>query len=65
MTPVLRSISAPADVRALSSDERLALSLDNDTSLGVMRYADAGYADAIEAAEAGGIRRFALDRGDA
>ena len=45
-----------------AADERLALALDNDTSLGVMRYADAGYAEAIEAAATGGIRRFALER---
>jgi urocanate hydratase len=46
---------------SVAADERLALALDNDTSLGVMRYADAGYADAIDAAAAGGIRRFALE----
>ena len=42
------------------ADERLALALDNDTGLGVMRYADAGYAEAREAAAAGGIRHFDL-----
>ncbi|MFS3137007.1 urocanate hydratase [Gluconacetobacter sacchari] len=30
------------------ADERLRLTLTNDTSLGVMRYADAGYAEAFE-----------------
>lgn len=30
------------------ADERLRLTLSNDTSLGVMRYADAGYQEAIE-----------------
>ncbi len=38
--------------------ERLERALTNDTSLGVMRYADAGYADALDEAEAKGIRRF-------
>jgi urocanate hydratase len=31
-----------------AADERLNLSLTNDTSLGVMRYADAGYADSLD-----------------
>ena len=38
--------------------ERLERALTNDTSLGVMRYADAGYADALDEAEAKSIRRF-------
>jgi urocanate hydratase len=42
------------------ADERLALSLTNDTSLGVMRYADAGYPDAIEEARDKGLRHFRL-----
>jgi urocanate hydratase len=37
---------------------RLQRALDNDTSLGVMRYADAGYEDALDEAETKGIRRF-------
>jgi urocanate hydratase len=37
---------------------RLQRALDNDTSLGVMRYADAGYADALDEAEKKDIRRF-------
>ncbi|MBV8851669.1 MAG: urocanate hydratase [Methylobacteriaceae bacterium] len=41
---------------------RLALALSNDTALGVMRYADAGYPDAIDEAQQRGIRRFALER---
>lgn len=35
----------------LESDERLNLALTNDTSLGVMRYADAGYADSLDEIE--------------
>jgi urocanate hydratase len=42
------------------ADERLALSLTNDTSLGVMRYADAGYPDALEEARDKGLRHFRL-----
>ena len=42
------------------ADERLALSMTNDTSLGVMRYADAGYAEAFEAIRRGGVRHFRL-----
>jgi urocanate hydratase len=42
------------------ADERLRLSLTNDTSLGVMRYADAGYADALDEAQRKGIRHFQL-----
>jgi urocanate hydratase len=40
---------------------RLALALTNDTSLGIMRYADAGYSDAIDEAQKKNIRRFALN----
>jgi len=42
------------------AEERLQLSLTNDTSLGVMRYADAGYSEAIEEARAKQIRHFQL-----
>jgi urocanate hydratase len=42
------------------ADERIALSLTNDTSLGVMRYADAGYPDALDEARAKGVRHFQL-----
>jgi urocanate hydratase len=42
------------------ADERLHLSLTNDTSTGVMRYADAGYPEAIEEARAKGIGHFDL-----
>jgi urocanate hydratase len=42
------------------ADERIALSLTNDTSLGVMRYADAGYPDALDEAATKGLRHFRL-----
>jgi urocanate hydratase len=42
------------------ADERLRLALTNDTSLGVMRYADAGYADALDEAQRQGVRHFQL-----
>ncbi|BCP56167.1 urocanate hydratase [Kaistia sp. 32K] len=38
--------------------ERLRRALDNDTSLGVLRYADAGYEDALDEAARKGIQRF-------
>jgi urocanate hydratase len=38
--------------------ERLRLTLTNDTSLGVLRYADAGYPEAAAAAERAGLRRL-------
>ncbi|MCX5567932.1 urocanate hydratase [Kaistia nematophila] len=41
-----------------TAGERLARALTNDTSLGVMRYADAGYEDALDEAAAKHIRRF-------
>jgi urocanate hydratase len=41
-------------------DERLSLSMTNDTSLGVMRYADAGYSESFEAIRRGGVRHFQL-----
>ncbi|WP_026174093.1 urocanate hydratase [Effusibacillus pohliae] len=34
-----------------AADERLRLSITNDTSLGVMRYADAGYSEALDEVE--------------
>jgi urocanate hydratase len=43
-----------------AADERLALALTNDTSLGVMRYADAGYEDALDEAHAKDIRHIRL-----
>jgi len=42
------------------ADERLALSMTNDTSFGVMRYADAGYPESFAAICRGGVRRFRL-----
>ena len=42
------------------AEERLRLALTNDTSLGVMRYADAGYPEALEEAERKGVRHFRL-----
>ncbi|MGO9513114.1 MAG: urocanate hydratase [Steroidobacteraceae bacterium] len=41
-----------------AAQERLRLALTNDTSLGVLRYADAGYEDAVRAAEKAGLRRL-------
>jgi urocanate hydratase len=42
------------------ADERITLALTNDTALGIMRYADAGYPEALEEARDKGVRRFAL-----
>jgi urocanate hydratase len=42
------------------ADERLERTLDNDTSTGVMRYADAGYEESFDEAEKSGIRHFRL-----
>ena len=44
------------------ADERLRLSLTNDTATGIMRYADAGYEEAFEAARSGGVEHFDLRR---
>jgi urocanate hydratase len=41
-----------------AAQERLRLTLTNDTSLGVLRYADAGYEDAVRAADRAGLRRL-------
>jgi urocanate hydratase len=41
-----------------AADERLRLTLTNDTSLGVLRYADAGYEAAVDAADRAGLRRL-------
>jgi urocanate hydratase len=38
-----------------TADERLERALTNDTALGVMRYADAGYEESFEEIEAKGI----------
>jgi urocanate hydratase len=42
------------------AEERLELSLTNDTSLGVMRYADAGYPEALEEVRTKQVRHFQL-----
>jgi urocanate hydratase len=46
-----------------AADERLQHALTNDTSLGVMRYADAGYDDARDEAAKSGLDWFDLSRG--
>jgi urocanate hydratase len=43
-----------------SADERLALTLTNDTATGVMRYADAGYEEALDEARIQNVRHFKL-----
>jgi urocanate hydratase len=43
-----------------AADERLQLSLTNDTATGVMRYADAGYDEALDEARRKGVRHFKL-----
>lgn len=45
-----------------SADERLRIALNNDTGLGVLRYADAGYEEAHDEVAKKGIRRVAADR---
>lgn len=42
------------------AEQRLRLALTNDTSLGVMRYADAGYPEAIAEARDKGVNHFQL-----
>jgi urocanate hydratase len=42
------------------AEERIALSLTNDTSLGVMRYADAGYPESFAEIRDKGLRHFDL-----
>jgi urocanate hydratase len=46
-----------------AADARLGHALTNDTSLGVMRYADAGYEEARDEARSKGIRWFDLSGG--
>jgi urocanate hydratase len=43
-----------------AADERLRLSLTNDTATGIMRYADAGYEDALDEARRKNIDHFRL-----
>ncbi|MBB6675396.1 urocanate hydratase [Cohnella nanjingensis] len=45
----------------IASDERLRTALDNDTGIGVLRYADAGYEASVDEAERKGIRRIKAD----
>jgi len=40
--------------------ERLDMAITNDTSLGIIRYADAGYEEAAEAAERGKVPHIRL-----
>jgi urocanate hydratase len=47
-----------------AADERLAHALTNDTSLGIMRYADAGYEASREEAERSGIGWLGLSTGE-
>ncbi|MEM8551546.1 MAG: urocanate hydratase [Pseudomonadota bacterium] len=42
------------------ADSRIELSMTNDTATGVLRYADAGYEDALEEASRQGIARIAV-----
>ena len=44
------------------ADERIALALTNDTALGVMRYADAGYPDALDEVARKDLRHFDLSK---
>uniref|UniRef100_UPI00406C14B5 urocanate hydratase n=1 Tax=unclassified Ureibacillus TaxID=2638520 RepID=UPI00406C14B5 len=44
-----------------AADMRLKYTLDNDTGLGVLRYADAGYEEALEEVEKKNIRRINLE----
>jgi urocanate hydratase len=46
-----------------AADTRLAKALTNDTSLGVMRYADAGYDEARDEAARQGLQWFDLSGG--
>jgi len=46
-----------------AADARLGMALTNDTALGVMRYADAGYAESKDEARAKGIDWFDLSGG--
>lgn len=44
-----------------AADERLRLALTNDTTTGLMRYADAGYEESFEETARHGIRHFRLE----
>jgi urocanate hydratase len=42
------------------AEQRLTLSMTNDTALGIMRYADAGYGESFQEIESKGIQHFRL-----
>jgi urocanate hydratase len=44
------------------AEERIQLSMTNDTGLGLMRYADAGYSEALDEIGRKGVRHFDLSR---
>ncbi len=44
-----------------AADQRLGQTLTNDTSLGVLRYADAGYDEALQEVQRSGIARIGMD----
>jgi urocanate hydratase len=46
---------------SIAADERLSLTLTNDTATGIMRYADAGYEDSLDEIKRKNIRHFRLD----
>ncbi|HTM77252.1 MAG TPA: hypothetical protein VL133_06450, partial [Devosia sp.] len=54
-TALARAVNAMVADGTDAADERLERALTNDTALGVMRYADAGYAGSLEEIEAKGI----------
>ena len=58
--PVVRLHPALGADSTPEAAARLELSLTNDTSLGVIRYADAGYAEALDEAAARGIGHIRL-----
>jgi len=45
---------------SIDADRRIDLALTNDTASGVMRYADAGYEEALDEARRSGVRHFRL-----
>ncbi|MGO4374999.1 urocanate hydratase, partial [Paenibacillus sp. MCAF20] len=47
---------------AEATEERLQTALTNDTGLGVLRYADAGYEESFDEIDKKGIRRVNADR---
>jgi urocanate hydratase len=45
---------------SVAADERLRTALTNDTTTGIMRYADAGYEEAVDEVARNGIQHFRL-----